>query len=287
MIPTLLTSKVSISYISISKLSKISLSSYISQSTTSSSSIVVHGDALDRHVYQKLHLDPKPNCLITDPPYCILTRRRVSGELRDPKQRKRKIDDDETITRFENVNSYKKFTQQWLDNVITNCLCKEQNQHTIIIWTNPLGKKSIRDVVQNDFGYTLVGEYVWGKRSDHKSSSSINSSKETLVRIYETALIFKKDHVNVPLLPNDKGFQWSVITGYHDENDTVHEHPCHKPFKSIEPLIRNFTKPKDSVIDPFAGSGSILKCAQIIGQRKVYGLEKLEKWVTQCNDILK
>lgn len=266
---------------------KSSLSTLLKSSLSTASSItipvVLQGDALDPNIYKKLfqqqQQQQRPNILITDPPYCLLTRRRKFGDLRDTK--KRKLDDDETITRFENVNSYKKFTQQWLENVVNNCLSKENT--TLIIWTNPLGKKSISDVVQNDFGYHLQGEYIWGKRSDHKSASNINSTKEVLLRVYETALVFKKgiEKINT----NEKGIQWSVITGYHD-NETVHNHPCHKPFAAIEPLIRNFTKKDDIIVDPFAGSGGILHCAKLIGERKICGLEKLVYWSSYANDIL-
>jgi len=254
---------------------------------SSLSTIVFHGDALDRTVYQKIFKEKqeKPNILITDPPYCLLTRRRRLGDLRDSK--KRKLDENETITRFETVNSYKKFTQQWVENVVNNGLSKENT--TIIIWTNPLGKKCICDIVQNDFGYSLQGEYIWGKRSDHKSTSNINSSKEVLLRVYETALVFKKRGVEKidTISSTDKGFiQWSVITGYH-ENEIVHEHPCHKPFAAIEPLIRNFTKPGDCIFDCFAGSGGILNAAKIIGERQVLGLEKLDYWSSYCNNMLK
>jgi len=235
-----------------------SLSSSLSTLSTLSTTFLIHGDALDSSITNKLFNNnnnnnnnnnklPKANVLLTDPPYCILTRRRLLGDLRDLKKRKRKLDDDETVTRFENIKGYVEFTHKWLDNIIRNCL---NSNPTLIIWTNPLGKKYLKELIVNEFGFHFIGEYLWAKRSDHKSSSSNNSTKEVTLRVYETALVFKKEK-NEDI---DKMLSWSVITGYHDENETTrHEHPCHKPFKAIEPLIRNFTKPGDIIIDPFMG----------------------------------
>ena len=274
----------SLSLSSSSSLSLPLLSSRLLSSSTSKS-VLIHGDALDSSIYKKLFVNssaPKPNILMTDPPYCILTRRRVLGDLRDVKKRKRKLDDEETVTRFENIKSYIQFTKLWLENVISNCL---SNSPTLIIWTNPLGKKHLKDLIENDFGFLFIGEYIWAKRTDHKSSSSNNSTKEVTLRVYETALVFKKEKNDN--IDNNKMFSWSVITGYHDENETTrHEHPCHKPFKAIEPLVLNFTKPGDTIIDPFMGSGGILYCAQKIGNRNIYGIEKLDIWKNYCDQLL-
>ena len=257
---------------------------------STSSIILIHGDALDSSIHEKLFINDKltkPNILITDPPYCILTRRRVLGDLRDIKKRKRKLDNEETITRFENIKSYLQFTKLWLDNIITNCLDKDKSQ-TLIIWTNPLGKKPLKDLIQNDFGFHFIGEYIWAKRTDHKSSSTIHSTKEVTLRVYETALVFKKEKINNEDNDN-KMLCWSVITGYHDENEnTRHEHPCHKPYEAIKPLILNWTKPGDVIIDPFMGSGGILHSVKKIdSNRTIYGVEKLEYWKNYCEKLLK
>jgi DNA modification methylase len=36
--------------------------------------------------------------LVTDPPYCLLHRRRKNGDLRDPKIRQKKLDDSDTVS---------------------------------------------------------------------------------------------------------------------------------------------------------------------------------------------
>ena len=73
--------------------------------------------------------------MITDPPYCILTRRRKLGDERDPKKR-RKIDDEPAVPKFESVREYEEFTKKWL-HCAHSVLTKNA---TLVIWTNFLGK---------------------------------------------------------------------------------------------------------------------------------------------------
>eukprot|EP01035_Chromulina_nebulosa_P017401 gene17401-22950_t len=243
------------------------------------------GDSTNPQTYTALGLGKGSNLeladvLLTDPPYCLLERRRTNGDLRDPKPRERKLDNQPTVPRYENVRIYKDFTKKWLTSAV-NCL---SNEATLIIWTNALGKQPITSIA-NELGYKLIGEYLWAKRTTNQVKE--NSTKnEVLLRVYESALVFQRlELVNniKPLTINDKCIQWSVITGYHDQ-DTVHPHPCHKPFPVIEPLIRQWSSPGQLVLDPFCGSGGIIKSAQRV-DRRVKGIEKLDEWVSYSNKI--
>ena len=79
---------------------------------------VINGDSRLPATYAKAKLGKAPlelaDILVTDPPYCLLNRRRTGGDLRDPKVRKKKLDDSDTVTRFENLKEYKVFTKEWL-----------------------------------------------------------------------------------------------------------------------------------------------------------------------------
>lgn len=79
---------------------------------------VINGDSRIPATYSKAKLGKAPfelaDILVTDPPYCLLHRRRTGGDLRDPKVRKKKIDESDTVTRFENLKEYKAFTKEWL-----------------------------------------------------------------------------------------------------------------------------------------------------------------------------
>jgi len=49
-------------------------------------------------------------------------------------------------------------------------------------------------------------------------------------------------------------------------------HPTQKPLGILKPLITAFTEPGQLVLDPFAGSGSTLVAAQLLGRRAM-GIE--------------
>src|SRR5713226_5411392 len=96
------------------------------------------GDARLEATYDAALGKARAALLLTDPPYCLLTRRRKSGELRD-KRAGVKIDR-EPIVRFEDVRGYRKFTEEWLPKAAARC------DGPLIVWTNFLGKEPIRTV---------------------------------------------------------------------------------------------------------------------------------------------
>jgi site-specific DNA-methyltransferase (adenine-specific) len=206
-------------------------------------STCIAGDARQERTYD-LALGPtKAALLCTDPPYCLLTRRRKGGDLRDKRQGV-KIDRD-PIVRFEDVRAYRKFTEEWLPKAAARCV------GPLIIWTNFLGKEPIR-IVAKSLNYSQAGEFVWAKRTTE------GDGNEVLLRVYETALVFSKEPL-AELGLADPQRVWCVAAGYDDDGEAALAggHPNHKPFSVLEPLLRQWSKPGDVVLDPFAGSGSI------------------------------
>jgi len=59
------------------------------------------------------------------------------------------------------------------------------------------------------------------------------------------------------------------------------KHPCEKPQTMLRHMIQTSTRPGDTVLDPFAGSGATLDAARQLGRRAV-GIEKDEHW---CEEI--
>lgn len=251
---------------------------------------IICGDCRTRDSYAALGIGPnqrQANVLLTDPPYCILERRRKGGDLRDEKHsRTRKVRTgdgsiNEEIPRFSSVKDFREFTKSWLDVCINEALTTDA---TLIIWMNGLGQNPVISVCK-DFGYVLVGEYIWAKETSQSSNltpASIPSSQgsrlfmknknEILLRVNEAALVFKRS-VNA----SSSIITTSVIT---DNSAASHAHPCHKPLSAIVPLLHQWTRPNDVVIDPFAGSAGILEAVSAIGDgRKGYGIEILERWV--------
>lgn len=234
---------------------------------------VVLGDSTLPSTYSQF--EERADVLFTDPPYCILERRGKEGYLRDPKQSRKKLDGPE-VPRFRDVADYAVFTRQWLNASVSNGLKESSN---LVIWTNALGKAPITKVCA-EMGYFRVGEYVWAKKT---KPLALNSTRnEVLLRVYESALVFSKRE---PLESGYAGLPWAVVSGYHEEGAvSPHLHPCHKPLEVIRPLLLSWTSKGSVLLDPFAGSGAILRAAALEG-RIGQGIEILPNWVKFAEEM--
>ena len=65
------------------------------------------GDSTRDETWRRALDGRKADALISDPPYCLLTRRRKDGELRDAKHKKI---DRGPVRRFENVREFRDFS---------------------------------------------------------------------------------------------------------------------------------------------------------------------------------
>jgi site-specific DNA-methyltransferase (adenine-specific) len=226
----------------------------------------INGDSTKESNYQAVMASDKAKMLYADPPYCLLVRRnKKTGQLRDPK--KAKINH-EAVTRYENVKQYRRFTEDWLgpaSKYVTD-------DGVLVIWTNFLGKEPIKATVKKLGFDHFYGEFLWGKLSKESNGN------ETNIRIYEVALIFSKVPLKEQSL-NDPHIPWAAITRYDEEKEASlwGDHPNHKPFSSLEPLIRTWTKVGDRILDPFTGSGST-PAAAIKMERLVSGIELRQEW---------
>ena len=228
----------------------------------------VRGDARSEETYRAALRGERAALLLTDPPYCLLTRRRKSGDLRD-KRAGVKIDRD-PVARFEDVRAYRKFTEEWLPKAAAHVA------GPLVVWTNFLGKEPIRAVARG-LGCVEAGEFTWAKKnSEHEGN-------EQLLRVYETALVFLREPLP-PAGPADAPRAWWVAAGYDDDGEAQRwgAHPNHKPFTVLEALIRQWSRPGDLVLDPFAGSGSIPAAALRL-QRRVACSEIEPEWAERAS----
>lgn len=234
----------------------------------------VAGDSRREDSYAEALGAERASALITDPPYCLLTRRRKSGDLRD-KRANVKIDQ-EPIGRFESVRDYRAFTEAWLPKAAAHLLPSAP----LVIWTNFLGKEPIRAVARALGFAQLAGEFVWAKWTTQREGN------EQLLRVYETALILTRE-APPPLAPGDLPRSFCVAAGYDDEGEAQRwgGHPNHKPFSVLEPLVRAYSRPGEWVLDPFAGSGSIPAAALRLGRRAAC-IELETDWAARVTERL-
>jgi adenine-specific DNA-methyltransferase len=108
-----------------------------------------------------------------------------------------------------------------------------------------------------DAGFRPVGHFVFPKRW---------TSGTRFVRYqHEAAFLLAKGEPKEPAYPIGDVIEFADYTG----NKL---HPSQKPITILLPLIETFSTPGGLVLDPFAGSGSTLLAARMLG-RRYFGIE--------------
>ncbi len=232
------------------------------------------GDATRPQSWEQALGARRADVLLSDPPYCLLTRRRKDGELRDPKHKKI---DRGPVRRFENVREFRDFTRRWLEVALEHLAPGAP----LVLWMNLLGREPLAAACR-ELGYGhLRGEFVWGKRTREGNSG------EEILRVVETALVFTPAPAP-PLTPDAPALPWAAVAGYDDDGEGARwgSHPNHKPFGVLEPLVRTWSQPGQLVMDPFAGSGSIPAAARRL-HRDVACIELEPEWADRVTERLR
>lgn len=105
-------------------------------------------------------------------------------------------------------------------------------------------------------GFRVVDQFIFPKR--------YASSTGAIERRHEAAYLLAKGDPPNPAKPPP-----SVVPWQYTGNKL---HPTQKPLGVLKPLIAAFTKPGQMILDPFAGSGSILIAAKQLN-REAIGIE--------------
>lgn len=143
-------------------------------------------------------------------------------------------------------------------------------------WLKPAFREIYRVLADNSFcvsfyGWPKVFEFTEAFRlagfriAGHFVCPKSYASSVGIVRYqHESAFLLAKGKPVQPLITISDVLPWSY-TG----NKL---HPTQKPLSILKPLVETFTRPGDIVLDPFAGSGSSLRAAQLLG-RNFIGIE--------------
>lgn len=80
-------------------------------------------------------------------------------------------------------------------------------------------------------------------------------------------------------------YDWWEINQVKNVSKKDNPHPCPIPYELARRIILITTKVGDTIIDPFAGSGTILKCAKDLG-RNYIGFEIDKTYFEYANNLL-
>lgn len=106
-----------------------------------------------------------------------------------------------------------------------------------------------------------MGHIVWPK-------SYVSSTFHTQCR-HESAWLLAKGNPDKPVSPVPDVMGWRYSGNRF--------HPTEKSVDILTPLLRSYSRPGDTVLDPFAGSGSTLVAAALTGRRYV-GVELEQRY---------
>lgn len=135
------------------------------------------------------------------------------------------------------------------------------------------GSKGIGRLIQaaGDTGWETVQDFHWCKTNPPVPMRSVGFSWGT-----ETGYVFRRNgtkhkHNNeAGISPN---WKTTPICGGSERS----EHPTQKPLSVMKWLVNHWSFPGDTILDPFAGSGTTLVAAKHLG-RKAIGIEKNERY---------
>lgn len=83
----------------------------------------------------------------------------------------------------------------------------------------------------------------------------------------------------------NKGLHWSQYTGvYTDLVEEPSGHQWQKPMSLMERLVKIYTRPGETVLDPFCGSGTTLRAAER-HNRMAVGIDVDPKWIEYCERL--
>jgi DNA modification methylase len=114
-----------------------------------------------------------------------------------------------------------------------------------------------------------VGHFVWAK--------NYPSSRGYTRACHEQAYLLAKGEPTEPISP-----LWDVIPWHYSGNT---RHPTEKHPLSLMPLIVSYSAQGDTVLDPFAGSGSTAEAARVL-HRHYIGIEKVWKYCRGARERL-
>lgn len=235
---------------------------------------IIRGDARDPASYDAaLGVGARASLLLCDPPYLLLDRRRRGGDAREPRAG-RKIDD-AIVRRFADQRAYLEFSRAWLG----PALARLEPTGTAVIWTNALGRSTLLAAAAAHGWGALVDEFAWAKETLRVPRTATSTANEHALRLFEWALVLRQQPRPAPA-PGDAPRLTGLAAVSPYASTTGHPHE--KPLVAIEPLVRAYSRPRDLVLDPFAGSGSLLAAVRSLGRRTA-GIELNAEWAREAD----
>lgn len=245
---------------------------------------LIFGDAIEK--LKKLDTNSIDHC-ITDPPYNIsgYDNKKKIGWLQSNKlwtEDKKFYKIEEKWDSFNN-NDYEGFTQKWLNQVFR---VLKPNGNIIIFGTYHNIYKIGYLLQKSD--RKIINSIVWYKRNAFPNITQrmlCESTEHIIWSVNNTQKKATKWVFNYDVLKNmNNGKQmrnvWDIPLTPASEKK-LGKHPSQKPIALIERLVLAASNEGNIILDPFAGSGTILLVAKKLC-RKYIGIENNSEYIEYC-----
>ncbi|MCL4345289.1 MAG: site-specific DNA-methyltransferase [Candidatus Thermoplasmatota archaeon] len=222
--------------------------------------------------------------IFADPPYNL----QLEKELYRPNET-RVNGVNESWDRFSSFNEYDEFSINWLRE------CRRILKKNASIWVIGSYHNIFRlGKVMQDLGFWILNDIVWIKHNPMPNfmGTRFNNAHETLIWA-------SRDRDSRP------AFNYQTMKTYNDDLqmrsdwyipicqgrerirvDGEKGHPTQKPEALLYRVLTASTKPGDTVLDPFAGTGTTLAVAARLGRHYI-GIERNEAYLKIITERLK
>ncbi len=212
----------------------------------------------------------KAGLCFTDPPYGVNYDRRNRP---NPKNSKKKINPKEARSmKLQNDNLTSKQYKSWFDKIAIAIDSALQPGTAFYIWNSHKNFGLMHDSL-TDKNFKISATITWAKESFCPNFSDYNEQTEFCLYGW------KKGARHQWYGPKNESTLWRI----NRDLTKLYKHPTQKALELAQRAIRNSSRAKDIVFDPFLGSGTTLIAAARLG-RRCFGMEIEPKY---CDCIVK
>jgi modification methylase len=213
------------------------------------------------------------DAVFADPPYNLQLR----GDLRRPDDSSVDAVDD-AWDKFESFEAYDAFTRAWL------LACRRAMKPTATLWVIGSYHNIFRvGATLQDLGFWILNDVVW-----RKSNPMPNFRGRRFTNAHETLIWAARDEAAKKYTFNYEALKagnedvqvrsdWTIPLCTGEErlkgNDGRKLHPTQKPEALLARVLLASTRPGDTVLDPFFGTGTSGAVAKRLGRRFI-GIER-------------
>ncbi|RIY03407.1 site-specific DNA-methyltransferase [Aureimonas flava] len=241
---------------------------------------IIKGDCVSRMAALP---EKSVDAIFADPPYNL----QLGGDLHRPDQSKVDAVDD-AWDQFESFAAYDAFTRAWL--LAARRLLKPNGT----IWVIGSYHNIFRvGAIMQDLGFWILNDVVWrktnpmpnfrGRRFQNAHETMIWASKSADAKAYT----FNYDAMKAANDDTQMRSDWlfPICSGGERLKDGEGQkvHPTQKPEALLARVVMSSTRPGDTILDPFFGTGTTGAVAKRLG-RNFVGIERQDDYIEAATD---